>query len=277
MLELETIKTRVEGKVLFASFSNPPLNLFGPTVTRDLVTLVRHLESGDDYNVVVFSSAVPDFFIAHVDMLRTAELRAEVARLGIPEPTLVGLFYRLSTARIVTIAEVAGRVRGVGSEFVLACDMAFASRERAIFGQPEGGAGVIPGAGGIQHLTRLMGRQRAMEVILGADDLSAESAEAYGWINRALPDAELGPFVNALAHRIASFPRAGIATIKERINAIALAPERELQADSSLFGQTAAHPETQARVKALFARGLQQVGELDRDFGRVLGESNESR
>src|SRR6185295_18573108 len=136
----------------------------------------------------------------------------------------LGLLFRyLSTSRLVTIAQIEGRVRGAGSEFALACDMRFAARESAIFGQFEPGFGVIPGAGAAQHLTRLMGRARALEVMLSADDYDAEIAERYGWINRALPASELSDFVRSLALRIASFPAAGHAVVKDRVNAVALA------------------------------------------------------
>ena len=111
------------------------------------------------------------------------------------EPSLGLLFRYLSTSRLVTIAQIAGRVRGAGSEFVLACDMRFAARESAIFSQPELGFGLIPGAGGIQHLTRLLGRARALEVMMSADDYDAEVAERYGWINRAMSKSALGEYI----------------------------------------------------------------------------------
>src|SRR6185437_14196497 len=159
--------------------------------------------------------------ISHVDLTRINELREEAAKLD--EKSVGLLFHHLSASRLVTIAQIEGRVRGVGSEFVLACDMRFAARESAIFGQFEPAFGVIPGAGGAQHLTRLMGRGRALEVMLSSEDYDADLAERYGWINRALPADKLGDFVRTLAHRIARFPAAGQAVVKERVNAIALA------------------------------------------------------
>ena len=157
----------------------------------------------------------------------------------------------------MTVAQIEGRVRGAGSEFVLACDLRFAAGESAVFSQPEQGFGLIPGAGGIQHLTRLMGRARALEVMLSADDYDAELAERYGWINRALPTAALGEFVRSLAHRIAGFPAAGRAAVKDRVNAIALAPADDFRRDSDLFLECARDPETQRRIRVAMTRGFQ--------------------
>jgi enoyl-CoA hydratase/carnithine racemase len=219
----ETLKMRKEGAVLFVEIAAPPMNLLGPELIRDLVSLIQRAEADDALQVLVFKSADPDYFISHVDVTRIKENREEAARLT-GEASIGQLFRHLSVSRLVTIAQIEGRVRGVGSEFVLACDMRFAARESAIFGQFEPAFGVIPGAGAAQHLARLMGRARALEVILSAEDYDAELAERYGWINRALPASELGDFVSLLAHRIASFPAAGQVVVKERVNAIGLPP-----------------------------------------------------
>src|SRR5262249_13179360 len=162
---------------------------------------------------------------------KVAEYRAEAAKLT-GEASIGLLFRHVSTSRLVSIAQIEGRVRGAGSELVLGCDMRFAARESAIFGQFEPAFGVVPGGGAIQHLTRLMGRGRALEVLLSARDFDADLAERYGWINRALPAAELGGFVTALAHRIASFPASGHVAVKERVNAISLAPVEDFRRDS---------------------------------------------
>jgi enoyl-CoA hydratase/carnithine racemase len=218
----------------------------------------------------VFKSADADYFIPHVDVTRIREYREEAAKLS-GEASIAILFRHLSASRLVTIAQIEGRVRGAGSEFVLACDMRFAARETAIFCQPEAGLGVIPGAGGIQHLVRLMGRARALEAMLSAQDYDAELAERYGWVNRALPAAELSSFVAATAHRIAGFPAAGLATVKSRVNAIALAPIDDFRRDSDLFGEGVRNPETQHRIQAAMKRGFQtREGELA--LGRMLGE-----
>src|ERR1700730_5951117 len=197
----QTLTLRHEGAVLLVEISAPPMNLLGPELVRDLVSLIQQAEADSALRVLVFKSADPDYFISHVDVTQIKEYRQEAAKL-VGEASIGLLFRRLSTSRLVTIAQIEGRVRGAGSEFVLACDMRFAARESAIFAQPEPGLGSIPGAGGVQHLTRLMGRGRALEVMLSADDYNAELAVRYGWINRALPASELHEFVRVLAHRI---------------------------------------------------------------------------
>jgi enoyl-CoA hydratase/carnithine racemase len=270
MLSLDTLATRIEDRVLYVTLNSPPLNLIGPEMVRDLVTLVLHLESHDDISVVVFESASPDFFSAHVDMARASELGGEIARLE-PGAPLGVLYRRISTLDQVSIAAITGRVRGAGSEFILACDMRFAS-ESAIFGQPEVGIGAIPGAGAVQHLTRLMGRGRALEALVGADDFGAELAERYGWINRVVPEDELPEFISNLARRIARFPIAGIADAKRRVNAVALPGVDALRADSQLFLAGLARPVAKARIKVLFEGGLQTHGALETGFGPALGD-----
>ena len=252
----ETLKVRREGGVLFADIAAPPMNLLGPSLVRDLVSLIRRAEADDTVRVLVFKSADPDYFIAHVDVTQIKQYRAEAAKLT-GEASIGLMFRHLSTSRLVTIAQIEGRVRAAGSEFVLACDMRFAARESAIFSQPEAATGVTPGAGGIQHLTRLMGRARALEVMLSAGDYDAELAERYGWINRALPANVLDDFVRSLAHRIATFPAASLVAVKDRVNAIALAPIAEFRRDSDLFGEGAQTAEAQSRFQAAFKRGFQ--------------------
>src|SRR2546427_8870205 len=212
-LMFQTLNVQREGAVLFAEIAAPPMNLLGPELVRDLVSLIKQSEANDSIRVLVFKSADPDYFISHVDVTKVKEYREEAAKLT-GEASIGLLFRYLSASRLVTIAQIEGRVRGAGSEFVLACDMRFAARESAIFGQPESGLGLVPGAGGMQHLARLMGRARALEVMLSAEDYDAELAERYGWINRALPAKALGQFVSSLAHRIAAFPAARQLVIK---------------------------------------------------------------
>ncbi|MDR6632609.1 enoyl-CoA hydratase/carnithine racemase [Phyllobacterium sp. 1468] len=271
MTEYQTLRTHSESGVLFAEIDSPPMNLIGPALIQDIVTLIPKLEAEDGPRVVVFSSADPDFFIPHVDMTKIAEYR-QVAATLVGEPSIGLLFRRLSLSKAVTIAQISGRARGAGSEFALACDMRFASRERAIFGQIESGFGLSPGAGAIQHLTRLMGRGRALEALLSSNDFDADTAERYGWINRALPESELAPFVAALAKRIARFPPAGIMAIKERVSAIDLASEADFRRDSDLFGAGAQNPETKQRISAIAKSGMQTRGDTELNFGRLLGE-----
>jgi enoyl-CoA hydratase/carnithine racemase len=269
-MSLETLNVRTEGAVLFAEISAPPMNLLGPALVRDLVSLLRSAEADDGVQVVVFTSADPDYFIPHVDLTQVSEYRAEAAKL-VGEPSIGLLFRHISASRLVTIAQIEGRVRAAGSEFVLGCDMRFAARESALFCQFEPAFGQVPGGGAVQHLTRLMGRARALEVLLSAQDYDADLAERYGWINRALPADELAEFVRALAHRIAGFPAAGHAAVKERVNAIALAPVEDFRRDSDLFGAGVRAPETQQRIAAAMARGL-QTREAELDLARWLGE-----
>ena len=264
------LNVKREGAVLFAAINAPPMNLEGPEFIRDLVSLIQQAEADDAVRLIVFKSADPDYFISHVDVTRIKENREEAAKLD--GDASIGLVLRhLSASRLVTIAQIEGRVRGVGSEFILACDMRFAARESAIFGQFEPAFGVIPGAGAVQHLTRLMGRGRALEVLLSADDYDAEIAERYGWINRALPAAELGDFVRSLALRIASFPAAGHATVKNRVNAIALASAEEIRRDSDLFLEGVGAPEYQRRMQSAMKRGF-QTRDAEMNLGQLVAD-----
>jgi enoyl-CoA hydratase/carnithine racemase len=249
------------------------MNLFGPELARDLGSLIRQAEADHSVSVVVFKSADPDYFISHVDLTRIKELREEAEKLD--EKSVGLLFHHLSASRLVTIAQIEGRVRGIGSEFVLACDMRFAARESAIFGQFELSFGVIPGTGAVQHLTRLMGRARALEVMLSAGDYDADVAEHYGWINRALPAEELDGFVKSLARRIAGFPAAGHVAIKDRVNAIALAPAEDFRRDSEVFGTGLRNPEAQDLIQAAFNRGL-QTRDAEMDLAGMLSASARS-
>ena len=266
----ETLTVRGEGAVLFAEIAAPPMNLLGPELVRDLVSLIQQAEADDAVQVLVFKSADPDYVIAHVDLTLVKEYRAEAAKLT-GEASIGLLFRYLSASRLVTIAQIEGRVRAAGSEFVLACDMRFAARESAIFSQFEPALGVVPGGGAVQHLTRLMGRGRALEVMLSADDYDADLAERYGWINRALPAEALDDFVRSLAVRIAGFPAAGQAAVKERVNAIALAPVEDFRRDSDLFGEEVHTPEAQQRIGTAMKHGL-QTRDWEMDLGRALGD-----
>ena len=271
----ETLNVRREEAVLFVEISAPPMNLEGPELIRDLVSLIQKGEADETVQVLVFKSADPDYFIAHVDVTRIKENREAAAKLN-GDPSIGQVLRHLSASRLVSIAQIEGRVRGVGSEFILACDMRFAARESAIFGQFEPSFGVIPGAGGAQHLTRLMGRGRALEVMLSAQDYDADLAERYGWINRAMPADEIDDFVRSLALRIAGFPAMGHAVVKERVNAIALPTVEDIRRDSDLFLEGTRTNEFQQLTKAAMKRGFQtRDGEMD--LARLVGEINEHR
>jgi enoyl-CoA hydratase/carnithine racemase len=267
---METLTVRRNQSVLEVLIAAPPMNLLGPELVHDLVSLIQQAEADETIKVLVFKSADPDYFISHVDVTRIAEYRAEAARLT-GEASIALLFRHLSASRLVSIAQIEGRVRAAGNEFVLSCDMRFAAREKAVFAQFEAAFGQLAGGGGAEYLTRLIGRGRTLEVMLSADDYDADVAERYGWINRALPAAELDNFVSSLAQRIGAFPSSGHSAVKERVNAISLASVDDFRYDSDQFGRSAREPAVQRRLEHALRNGFQ-----DRDaelgFGRLLGE-----
>jgi enoyl-CoA hydratase/carnithine racemase len=258
--------------VLSVVIDAPPMNLIGPELVRDLVRLLGAVESGEDVQVMVLESADPEYFLPHVDLTKVAEYTAEAAKAGGPDDASLGmLWHTLSELPVVSIAKLRGRARGAGSALALACDMRFAARENAVLGQIEVGVGTTPGAGGVQHLGRLLGRGRAMEVILGADDVDAEQAERYGWINRALPDADLDAFVARLARRIASFPAEAVRSAKRALNQLTLPGADAIRADARRFRQLVASDTAQDRTARLFAQGLQTRGSLELELGDRVG------
>src|SRR5258706_2271106 len=187
-------------------FDYPPFNMLDATIFEGLQDLIARMEASPTLRVVVFESANPEFYLAHFDLTgKTGNITTAVGPSGLP--ILMDTFVRLTKSPVVSIAKIRGCVRGACSEFVLACDMRFASRETALLGQPEVGVGVHPGGGGTERLPHLVGRGRALEIVLGANDFDGDTAERYGYVNRALPDSELDAFVDALARRIASFDR----------------------------------------------------------------------
>lgn len=266
----ETVTVRDEGAVAVVEIDAPPMNLLGPELVRDLVSVIQRTEADDAVKVLVFQSADPDYFISHVDVNRIPEYRAEAAKLT-GEASIALLFRHLSASRLVTIAQIAGRARGAGNELVLSCDMRFAALETAVFAQFEAAFGQLAGGGGAQYLTRLLGRARTLEVMLSADDYDAALAERYGWINRALPAEKLNDFVMTLAHRIGSFPAAGHALIKQRVNAMTLAPTADFRRDSDQFGESARTPQTQRLFSAALDSGF-QCREEELTLGRLLAE-----
>ena len=259
--------TRKSAAYWVVTIDNPPFNVVGPAQVLELQAVVDQLEADPRVQVVVFDSAVPDYFIAHYDLLKPLSDSTGLA----PGPTgmhpVPDLMVRLSRLNAVTIASIRGRASGIGSELALAVDMRFASREKAILSQFEVGAGFAPGGGPMARLPRLVGRGRAMEILLGADDIGGDLAERYGYVNRALPDAELDGFVDALAFRIASFDRQALIDTKKLVNLASMPPDAEMQPGWDAFIASVQRPAAQARLKALVEKGLQRVGNIERNLG----------
>jgi enoyl-CoA hydratase/carnithine racemase len=251
-------------------FDYPPFNMVDAAIFEGLQDLLARMDGSQSLRVAVFESANPDFYLAHFDLTgKTGNITTAVGASGLP--ILMDTFVRLTKSPVVSIAKIRGCVRGVSSEFVLACDMRFASRENTRLGQPEVGVGVHPGGGGTERLPHLVGRGRALEIILGANDFDGDTAEGYGYINRALPDAELDGFIDALAHRIASFDKRAIVAAKNLVNQVSLPSADRLLDALNSFQIALTWPETQQRVKALFKRGLQRDVAFEKEWAAVLG------
>jgi enoyl-CoA hydratase/carnithine racemase len=251
-------------------FDYPPFNIADATMFEDLQNLLGRMDASPRLRVVVFESANPDFYLAHFDLTgKTGNITTAVGPSGMP--ILMDTFVRLTRSAVVSIAKIRGCVRGASSEFVLACDMRFASRENTRLGQPEVGVGVNPGGGGTERLPLLVGRGRALEIVLGANDFDGDTAERYGYVNRALPDAELDGFVEALARRIASFDRGPIVATKKLINQVSLPSADHLLDGLNSFLTALMWPETQQRIQALLRRGLQWDGDFEKRWPEVLG------
>ena len=245
------------------TFSNPPINMFVPATIVELAALMADLEANPSVKVVVFQSDNPEFFVAHLDVAKAAQ-----------QPDVLGLWrdfvLRLSSAPVVSIAKVRGRTRGIGNEFVLACDMRFASRQNALFGNPEVGVGLIPGGGALEWLPRLVGRSRALEIALSADDFDADIAERYGWVNRTLDDDDLDSFVGALVGRLASFDREVLAAAKAQINRFGTPTAAELQSSNDMIWSMLALPSAQVRRAKLRGIGYGVPSDFELNFGSYL-------
>jgi enoyl-CoA hydratase/carnithine racemase len=254
------------------TFDHPPLNIFGPETIPQLNEIITGLETDEDVKVVVFDSVVEGFFLTHYDFLARLEDSTNLP----PGPTglqaLPDMLARLSRASVVSIVSIRGRATGVGSELALASDMRFASREKAILSQWEVGAGLVPGGGPLARLPRLIGRGRALEVLLGADDVRGDLAELYGYVNRSLPDAELDGFVDALAMRIASFDKQAIAETKRLVNAASLPSDAEIAPEWDAFIAAVARPAARNRIKALMERGFHRPGDVENRLGYYVGQ-----
>jgi enoyl-CoA hydratase/carnithine racemase len=253
------------------TFDHPPLNIFGPETIPQLNEIITALETDERVKVVVFDSAVEGFFLTHYDFLARLEDTTRLPRGPTGLQALPDMLARLSRAPVVSIVSIRGRATGVGSELSLASDMRFASREKAILSQFEVGAGLVPGGGPMARLPRLIGRGRALEVLLGADDIRGDLAERYGYVNRALPDAELDPFVDALAVRIASFDKQAIAETKRLVDVASLPPDADIAPEWEAFLASVQRSASQTRIKALLERGLQKPGDVENRLGYYVG------
>jgi enoyl-CoA hydratase/carnithine racemase len=254
------------------TFDHPPLNIFGPETIPQLEEIIQSLERDRDVKVVVFDSAVEGFFLTHYDFLAKPEDTTSLPPGKTGLQALPDTLARLSRAPVVSIASIRGRATGVGSELALASDMRFASREKAILSQWEVGAGLVPGGGPMARLPRLIGRGRALEVLLSADDINGELAERYGYVNRSLPDSELDGFVDALARRIASFDKQAIADTKHLVDVASLPSDADIAPEWDAFLASVQRPATQARIKKLMERGFHKPGDAENRLGHYVGQ-----
>src|SRR5450631_2856385 len=247
---------RVTDEYVRVVLDNPPLNLMGPEFVRQIRGVVTELENDDRVKVVVFESAVDGVFLNHSDFLADFEDLTSIPQGPTGLEAWPDVLVRLTRAPFVWIALIRGRATGNGSELALACDMSFASREKAILSHFEVGVGVVPGGGPMARLPRVIGRGRALEVLLSADDIRGADAELLGYVNRALPDAKLDNFVDALATRIASFDKWAIANTKRLVNEASLPPDVEMRAGWDTCMASVKRPAAQERIKVL----LEQIG-----------------
>jgi enoyl-CoA hydratase/carnithine racemase len=251
-----------------ATLDAPPLNLFGPETHAALRRLLDRIEASEDLRVVVFDSAVPGYFIAHFDLARGMDaIQAEGAA---PMTEWPQTMHRFATAPVLTVGKVRGRARGIGSEFLLALDIRYASLESAVLGQPEVGVGLVPGSA-TSALPPLVGRSRALEITIGAGDYDAATAERFGWVTRAVADADLDTLTDTLARRVASFDRAPIAEVKASVNRAGdLAPPAQVGAMGDVFRRLTQVPATRDRIAKAFELGIQQPGDFESDMGARL-------
>ena len=253
------------------TFDHPPLNIFGPETIPQLNEIITALENDEQVKVVVFDSAVDGFFLTHYNFLAKLEDTTGFPPGPTGLPTLPDMLVRLSRASVVSIALIRGRATGVGSELALACDMRFASREKAILSQFEVGAGVVPGGGPMARLPRLIGRGRALEVLLGADDIPGDLAELYGYVNRSLPDSDLDAFVESLSTRIASFDKQAISETKRFADAASLPPDFEIAPEWDVCLASIMRPATQQRIGMLMEQGFHRPGDVENRLGYYVG------
>jgi enoyl-CoA hydratase/carnithine racemase len=253
------------------TFDNPPINVMGPEMVREFQEIMNALEADEDVRVVVFDSAVDGYFLNHSDFYAKLEDLTSMPAGPTGLPPWPDFLARLTRLPVVSIAMIRGRATGNGSEITLACDMSFASREKAIISQWEVGVGMVPGGGPMARLPQLIGRNRALEALLSSEDIRGDQAEAYGYVNRSLPDAELDVFVEALATRISAFDKWAIATTKRLVNT-SLPPDVELDAGWNACIPSLGRPAAQNGIKALMARGFHKPGDVENRLGYYVSK-----
>ena len=253
------------------TIDNPPINVMGPEMVKQFPGVIEALETDEHVKVVVFDSAVKDYFLNHSDFTARLEDLTSLPDGPTGLPPWPDFLARLSRLPVVSIALIRGRATGNGSEITLACDMSFASREKTIISQWEVGVGMVAGGGPMARLPNLIGRNRALEVLLSSEDIRADQAEAYGYINRALPDADLDAYVEALATRIAKFDKWAIAQTKRLVNT-SLPPDVELGAGWDACIASLGRPAAPNGIKELMAHGFHKPGDVENRLGYYLGQ-----
>ncbi len=246
------------------TLDHPPINTVDDLMYDEIFDLVQAIDVEPALKVVTFESANRDYFLAHYGIGQSQ------SRFGTPR--WIEAAVQLASSNVLSIAVVRGRARGGGSEFALACDIRFASRERAVFGQPEIGFGLIPGGGALDRLPLLVGRARAIEIVLGADDFDADTAERYGWINRAVPDDELDDFVQEFVRRVLAFDGHALATAKQRLNQVLLPDADQLATTQAAFGEVLRSPIAAELMGKARERGLETASEFELNLGRAVAE-----
>lgn len=250
--------------------SNPPFNLFDPGFLDGMEQLMDMARTAEQLKVMVFQSGVEDFFMAHFDLVQGGEILSRKTKTGVPP--WFDVVQDLYSLPVISIGKVSGRARGVGIEFLAACDIRFGSREKALFGQFEVPVGTVPGGGSMEWLPLLLGRSRALEIIIGGQDFNADIAALYGLLNRALPDAELDDFVDQLAARISRFDKGVIAQAKAMINLRSGdGPQLDALVESrNFFISSSTRPYRQAVGKLMREWGIQSLPEFELNLGRYL-------
>jgi enoyl-CoA hydratase/carnithine racemase len=263
--------TRLSSAYWRVTFDNPPLNVMGPQFVREIREIITAVEADEEVRVLVFDSAVDGFFLNHSDFNADMKDLTSMPQGPTGLEAWPDILVRITRMPVVSIALIRGRATGNGSEIALACDMSFASREKAVLSQWEVGVGLVAGGGPMARLPRQMGRQRALEVLLSSNDIGGDLAEAYGYVNRSLPDAELDAFVDTLAGRVASFDKWAIANTKRLVSAASLPPDVEIAAGWDTCMASIPRQAAQGRIKALFEQGFHKPGDAEDRLGFYVG------